>query len=500
MEVWEQLASGAWLALEWHNVLYCFIGVTLGTAIGVLPGLGPVATIAILLPATFGLPPLSALIMLAGIYYGAQYGGSTSAILINLPGEVSSAITCIEGHQMARQGRAGVALGVSALASFFGGCIGTLAVAFFAPLLAAVSLAFGPAEYFSLAVLGLTAAIVLASDSLLKGSGMIVLGLLLGAVGTDITSGAERFTFGIVELSDGISFVIVAVGLFGIAEVLSNLETQGAHTARIRQVGSVIPTRQDLKDSALPTVRGTILGATLGVLPGAGSILSSFAAYVLERRLAREPERFGQGAIEGVAAPEAANNASAQTSFIPLLTLGIPSNAVMALMIGALTIHGVAPGPSFINERPDLFWGVIASMLVGNVLLLVLNLPLIGVWVRLLAVPYRLLYPAILLFSCVGVYSLSNSTTDVMLTAGFGLLGWILVKLRCNPVPLLLGFILSPFTEENLRRALLLSRGSVSIFVTRPISLVILIAAAALLAVSFAPIILAARSRAVEPS
>jgi putative tricarboxylic transport membrane protein len=485
MEVFGDLASGAALALTWHNLLYCFGGALLGTLIGVLPGLGPVATIAMLLPITFGLPPLSGLIMLAGIYYGAQYGGSTSAILINLPGEVSSAITCVDGHRMALDGRAGTALGISALASFVGGCFGTLAIVLFGPPLAAVALSFGPAEYFSLAVLGLVAAMVLTSQSLLRGVGMILLGLLLSTVGTDLVDGTERFTFGWYELSDGINFVVVAVGLFGIAEILVNLEPQRSSVVHAVQVHGVIPRVEDLKVAAAPVARGTLLGTLLGVLPGAGAVLASFGAYALEKRLSRDPQRFGHGALEGVAGPEAANNASAQTSFIPLLTLGIPSNGVMALMIGALTIHGVAPGPSLITERPDLFWGVVASMFIGNVLLLVLNLPLIGVWVRLLGVPYRFLYLAILLFSCIGVYSLSNSTFDVLLAALFGVLGWIFLKLRCPPVPLLLGFILGPLLEENLRRAMLVSDGDPSVFVTRPLSLAILLAALAMFALSF---------------
>jgi putative tricarboxylic transport membrane protein len=498
MEFLSDLATGAALALTWQNILYCFGGALLGTMIGVLPGIGPVATIAMLLPFTFGLPPLSALIMLAGIYYGAQYGGSTSAILINMPGEVSSAITCIDGHRLARAGRAGTALGIAALASFVGGCIGTIAIVLFAPPLARVALSFGSAEYFSLAVLGLVAAMVLTSGSLLRGTGMILLGLLLSTIGTDLTDSTERFTFGLIELSDGVNFVVVAVGLFGIAEILVNLEPRTAQVAPLPQVRGVIPAAADLRTATAPVVRGTLLGTVLGVLPGAGSVLSSFGAYALEKKLSREPQRFGEGALEGVAAPEAANNASAQTSFIPLLTLGIPANGVMALMIGALTIHGVAPGPSLINERPDLFWGVVASMFIGNALLLVLNLPLIGVWVRLLALPYRLLYLAILLFSCIGVYSLANSTFDVLLAAAFGALGWVFIKLRCPPVPLLLGYILGPLLEENLRRTMLVAGGDPSVFLTRPISLVILCAAAALLALSFAPAIASRRTEGLQ--
>jgi putative tricarboxylic transport membrane protein len=494
VEFLADLASGAALALTWQNVLYCLGGAMLGTMIGVLPGLGPVATIAMLLPFTFGLPPLSALIMLAGIYYGAQYGGSTSAILINTPGEVSSAITCIDGHRLARAGRAGTALGIAALASFMGGCVGTVAIVLLAPPLASIALSFGSAEYFSLAVLGLVAAMVLSSGSLLRGVGMILLGLLLSTIGTDLTDSTERFTFGLVELSDGINFVVVAVGLFGFAEILVNLEPHALQIARPAQVHGVIPSAADLRTAAAPAVRGTLLGTVLGVLPGAGAVLSSFGAYALEKKLSREPQRFGEGALEGVAAPEAANNASAQTSFIPLLTLGIPANGVMALMIGALTIHGVAPGPSLITDRPDLFWGVIASMFIGNALLLVLNLPLIGVWVRLLALPYRWLYLAILLFSCIGVYSISNSTLDVLLAAAFGVLGWVFIKLRCPTVPLLLGYILGPLLEENLRRTMLVAGGDPSVFLTRPISLTILCVALALLALSFAPAIASGRT------
>ncbi len=494
MEFLPDLASGAALALTWQNVLYCFGGVMLGTMVGILPGLGPVATIAMLLPFTFGLPPLSALIMLAGIYYGAQYGGSTSAILINMPGEVSSAVSCIDGHRLARAGRAGTALGIAALASFIGGCVGTVAIVLFAPPLASVALSFGSAEYFSLAVLGLVAAMVLTSGSLLRGTGMILLGLLLSTIGTDLTDSTERFTFGLIELSDGINFVVVAVGLFGIAEIFVNLEPRAPQIVRPAQVHGVIPAAADLRIAAAPAARGTLLGTVLGVLPGAGAVLSAFGAYALEKRLSSTPERFGAGALEGVAAPEAANNASAQTSFIPLLTLGIPANGVMALMIGALTIHGVAPGPSLMTDRPDLFWGVIASMFIGNALLLVLNLPLIGLWVRLLTLPYRWLYLAILLFSCIGLYSLANSTFDVLLAALFGVLGWVFIKLRCPTVPLLLGYILGPLLEENLRRTMLVSGGDPSVFLTRPISLTILCLAFVLLALSFAPAIASRRT------
>ena len=410
---------GFTVALTPVNLLYCLVGAVLGTLIGVLPGIGPVATIAMLLPITFTLTPLSALIMLAGIYYGAQYGGSTTSILVNIPGESSSVVTCIDGYQMARQGRAGPALGIAALGSFFAGCVSTAVVFLFAPPLAEFALKFGPAEYFSLMVLGLVASAVLAHRSLLKAIAMIFLGLLLGLVGTDVNSGVARFTFGLPALSDGIGFVVVAMGLFGFAEIITNLEDRGTREIFTSTVRDLWPTRADLRDSWKAVLRGTGLGSALGILPGGGALLASFASYALEKRVARDPSRFGKGAIEGVAGPESANNAGAQTSFIPLLTLGIPSNAVMALMLGAMIIQGIAPGPQVMTARPELFWGLIASMWVGNLMLVILNLPLIGMWIKLLSVPYRLLYPAILLFGAIGVYSLSQSPTDVALTAGF---------------------------------------------------------------------------------
>jgi len=498
METIQHLATGFGVALTPINVWYCFIGVTLGTLIGVLPGLGPVATIAMLLPATYSLSPTAALIMLAGIYYGAQYGGSTSAILVNLPGESSSVVTCLDGHAMARQGRAGAALGVAALGSFFAGTVATLLLVLFAPPLAAVALKFGPADYFSLMVLGLVAAVVLANGSLLKAIAMTLLGLLLGLVGTDVNSGAERFSFGIPELSDGFGFVVVSMGLFGIAEIIANLEKNQNRDIFAATVDKLLPTKDDLKKTWKPVLRGTTLGSLLGLLPGGGAILASFAAYTLEKRIAKDPSRFGKGAIEGVAAPEAANNAGAQTSFIPLLTLGIPPNAVMALMVGAMMIHGIVPGPQVIDERPELFWGMIASMWVGNILLVLLNLPLIGIWVRLLRIPYRLLYPAILLFCCIGVYSVNQSTFEVILTVGFGLLGYLFIKLECEPAPLLLGFVLGPLMEENLRRALLLAHGDPSVFVTRPISLGLLLAALVLVVVLVLPAVRQTRNVAFQ--
>ncbi len=419
--------------------------------------------------------------MLAGIYYGAQYGGSTTAILVNLPGEASSVVTCLDGYQMARQGRAGAALSVAAIGSFLAGCVSTLLVAAFAPPLAEVALKFGPAEYFSLMVLGLLAAVVLASGSLVKAIAMIVLGLLLGIVGTDVNSGLPRFSFGIPELTDGVGFVVVAMGLFGFAEIIVNLEHTEKREIFTNRVSGLWLKWKDLKEALPAMLRGTALGSVLGILPGGGALLGSFASYTLEKKLARDPSRFGKGAIEGVAGPESANNAGAQTSFIPLLTLGIPPNAVMALMVGAMTIHNIQPGPQVMTSNPQLFWGLIASMWVGNLMLVVLNLPLIGIWIKLLSVPYRLLYPAILLFCCIGVYSLSNNIFDVMLTVVFGVLGWVFVKLECEPAPLLLGFILGPMMEENLRRALLLSRGDPMVFLQRPLSRGLLIAAALLL-------------------
>jgi TctA family transporter len=482
---------GFQVAVSPWNLFYCLVGVLLGTLIGVLPGIGPVATIAMLLPITFNLNPIAALIMLAGIYYGAQYGGSTTAILVNIPGESSSVVTCLDGYQMARQGRAGPALAIAALGSFFAGCVATLIIAVAAPPLAEVALKFGPSEYFSLMVFGLVAATVLAHGSLIKAIAMVVFGLLLGLVGTDVNSGVLRFAFGIPELSDGIGFVIVAMGMFGTAEIISNLELKDQREIFTSKVTHLYPTKQDLKDSWAAVLRGTALGSMLGILPGGGALLASFGAYTLEKKVSRHPERFGKGAIEGVAGPESANNAGAQTSFIPMLTLGIPSNAVMALMIGALMIQGIAPGPQVMNEKPQLFWGLIASMWVGNLMLVILNLPMIGMWVKLLTVPYRYLYPSILVFMAIGVFSLSNNAFDVLIMSVFGVLGYICVKLECEPAPMILGFILGPLMEENLRRAMLLSRGDPFVFVSpnKPISLGFLVASAILLVIVAMPAI-----------
>ena len=476
MDVLDSLALGFGVALSAHNLAYCFAGVALGTLIGVLPGIGPLTTIGLLFPITFYLPPLPSLIMLAGIYYGAQYGGAITSILVNLPGETASAVTCLDGYPMARQGRAGAALAISALASFLAGCIGTLLIALVGPPLGEWVLAFGPAEYFSLMLMGLVGSAVLTQGDAVKGLAMVALGLLLGLVGTDVNSGMARYAFDVPELIDGIGFTVIAVGLFAVAEIVTNLERREPQAAFTGQVLKLMPSLRDLKDSLLPALRGTGVGAFFGLLPGTGPALSSFAAYMLEKKLAREPARFGKGAIEGVAAPEAANNAAAQTSFIPTLTLGIPGTAVMTLMLGAMIMQGVTPGPQVMTEKPELFWGIVASMWIGNLMLLVLNLPLVGVWVTLLRVPYRWLFPCIVMFCCIGNYAVNNNPVDVYLCAMVGVLGYVLVKLECEPAPLLLGFVLGPLMEEYLRRAMLLSRGDPSVFFTRPISLGFMIA------------------------
>jgi len=488
-ELLQHLSLGFSVALGLMNLTYCFIGVLLGTLIGVLPGIGPTATIAMLLPITFKLPAVSALIMLAGIYYGAQYGGSTTAILVNLPGEASSVVTCLDGYVMAREGRAGAALAIAALGSFFAGCVTTIVIVLFAPVLAGVALQFGPVEYFSMILLGLIAAVVLAHGSVLKAVTMVVLGLLLGLIGTDVTSGITRLNFGLRALADGIDFVVVAMGLFGYAEIVNSLERREQRMVTPSGLAKLWLTWEDFRRSWPAVLRGTALGSVLGILPGGTATLSSFAAYTLEKKVSRDPSRFGKGAIEGVAGPESANNAAAQMSFIPMLTLGIPPNSVMALMIGAMMIQGIAPGPQVMTERPELFWGMLASMWVGNLMLVVLNLPAIGIWVKLLKVPYRMLYPSILVFCCIGVYSLSNNPLDVVLIAFFGLLGYVFTKLDCEPAPLLLGFILSPMLEENLRRAVLLSRADVTVFFTHKISLVMLVMSALLLVVIIAPVV-----------
>jgi putative tricarboxylic transport membrane protein len=481
------LGLGFATALSPENIFFCFVGVLLGTLVGVLPGIGPTATIAMLLPITFGFEPVTALIMLAGIYYGAQYGGSTTAILINLPGESSSAVTAIDGHEMARAGRAGPALAAAALGSFVAGTVATLVVVLFAPVLASVALGFGSAEFFSLVVLGLIASITLARGSTVKALAMIVLGLLFGTVGQDIYTGTPRFTLGFRELFSGINFVSVAVGMFGVAEILRNLENERIGTVVIERVKNLWPTRDDLRAIVGPVLRGTALGSALGVLPGAGHVLASFASYSVEKRISRHPKTFGHGAIEGVAGPESANNAAAQTSFIPLLTLGLPAHPVMALMVGAFIIQGITPGPNVIVKEPALFWGLIVSMWVGNLLLVLLNLPLIGIWVKLLSIPYRMLFPAIVAFACIGTYSLNLNPFDIYAIIFFGILGYFLIKLGCEPAPMLLGFILGPLLEQHLRRALIISHGDPTVFLTRPVSLALVITAVIVLLIAVLP-------------
>ena len=480
---------GIQTALTPTNLLFCLIGCALGTAIGVLPGIGPTATIALLLPITFNFDPVSSIIMLAGIYYGAQYGGSKTAILLNLPGETSAAVTAIDGYPMARLGRAGQALATAALGSFFAGTLAAVVLAVFAPPLAEAALKFGPAEYFSLVVLGLVASIALASGSMWKALAMIVLGLLLGMVGQDVETGFPRFTFGARELYGGLNFVSLAVGMFGIAEILRNLQTGIHRPSMVREVKNLRLGRKELRQITPPVLRGTVMGSLLGILPGGGHVLASFTSYSMEKRLSKHPEEFGKGAIEGVAAPESANNAAAQTSFIPLLTLGLPAHPVMALLIGAFIIQGITPGPNVINDEPVLFWGLIASMWVGNLMLVLLNLPLIGLWVKLLSIPYRILFPAIIAFSTIGCYSLGLNAYHVFAIAFFAVLGYVLIRLGCEPAPLLLGFVLGPLLEENFRRAMTISKGDPTVLLTRPISLTMLVIAALALFISVAPAI-----------
>lgn len=497
MDLLANLALGFETALTLQNLGYAFIGALFGTLVGVLPGLGPAASIAMLLPSIYALDATPALIMLAGIYYGSQYGGSTTAILINVPGESASVVTALDGYQMARQGRAGAALAAAALGSFFAGSVATLVIAGFAPPLTELAFKFGPAEYFSLMVLGLIGSVVLASGSLIKAIAMILLGLLIGQINTDVISGVPRYSFDIPELSDGINFVVIAMGIFGFGEIIANLSVP-SHTREVftRDVRGLWPSKKDFKEAAPAVLRGTALGSILGILPGGGALLSSFAAYTLEKKIAKDPSQFGKGAIQGVAGPEAANNAGAQTSFIPMLTLGIPSNVVMALMVGAMTIKGIQPGPQVMTSNPALFWGLIASMWIGNLMLVVLNLPLIGIWIKLLTVPYRFLFPAILTFCCIGLYTLNNNNFDVYMGALFGIIGYAFYKLGCEPAPLLLGFILGPMMEENLRRALLLSRGDWTAFVTRPLSAGLLLAALAMVVVVLMPTIRRKREEA----
>jgi len=489
MELLNNLVLGFSTASTFSNIAFCLIGVLLGTLIGVLPGIGATATIAMLLPITFQIgDPVSSLIMLAGIYYGAQYGGSTTAILINMPGESSSAVTAIDGYQMARNGRAGVALATAAIGSFVAGTIATVLIALFAPPLTAMALKFGSAEYCSLMIVGLVMSVALAHGSVIKAVAMTVLGLLLGLVGIDVISGTPRLNFGITQLGDQLNFVAIAVGLFGVAEILRNLEDERGREVLMNKVSGLMPSREDFRRMVGPILRGTGLGSILGILPGNGAVLAAFASYTIEKRVSDRPEEFGRGALAGVAGPESANNAGAQTSFIPMLTLGIPANPVMALMIGAMIIQGIVPGPNVAADNPDLFWGLIASMWIGNLLLIVLNLPLIGLWVKLLKVPYYVLFPVIMAFCSIGVYSVNSNVYDLYVVAFFGLLGYFLLKLRCEPAPLLLGFVLGPLLEENLRRAMILSKGDgVLTFVTRPLSAALLLVAVGVLVVVLLP-------------
>jgi putative tricarboxylic transport membrane protein len=496
MDLISNLSLGFSTALSLQNLMYAFTGCLLGTLIGVLPGLGPVATMSMLLPATFALPPTSALIMLAGIYYGAQYGGSTTAILVKLPGESSSVVTVLDGHEMARRGRAGIALTTAAIGSFFAGTVGTLIIAAFAVPLASVALKFGPPEYFSLMVVGLIGSVVLASGSVLKAIAMVVLGLALGLVGTDTQSGVERFTFESDELVDGLNFVAITMGVFGLAEIIANLDKQGPAASEVTRVSTLFPTRQDWRRMWPAIFRGTAIGSSLGIFPGGGPVISSLTSYLVERRVSKNPGEFGKGAIEGVAGPESANNAAAQISFIPMLTLGIPSNIVMAMMAGAMMMHSIQPGPQVMTRNPDLFWGLIASMWIGNVMLLVLNLPLVGIWVKFLTIPYRFLYPAIIVFCCVGVFSVNNMVFDIYQAAFWGVVGYLFLKLKLEPAPMLLGLILGPMMEENFRRALVLSRGDFHIFISTPLACIFLGLAVLLLIVLASPALRKKREKA----
>ncbi len=489
MDLIANLTLGFSAALSPMNLLYCFVGVLVGTLVGVLPGVGTLVTMAVLLPLTFGLPPIGAVIMLAGIYYGAQYGGSTTAILVNMPGESASAVTCIDGYKMARQGRAGPALATAALASFFAGCVGTVIIAALAKPIAGLALLFRAPEYFSLIVLVLCCTATLVAGSVLKGLSIVMVGVLLGTVGTDVSSGLGRFTLGLPGLADGIDLAVVAMGLFAFGEIITNIETPMDRTLLTSKVGRLMPTRDDVKAATPAVLRGTALGSAVGILPGIGPTISAYTAYVIEKMVSRTPQRFGNGAIEGVAGPEAANNAAAQTSFIPTLALGVPHGGSMALLLGALMIHGITPGPQVMTAHPALFWGLIVSMWIGNLMLVVLNLPLVGLWISLLRVPYRWLFPAIVALACTGLYTVDLSTTDILLAAAFGVLGYIFIKLDCEPAPLILGFVLGPMLEVYFRRAMLVSRGDPMVFLREPISAAFLAVGAALLILSFVPVL-----------
>jgi len=495
MELLNDLMLGLSVAVSMKSLMLCLLGVTLGTLVGILPGLGPAATIAMLLPITLGLEPLHALIMLAGIYYGAQYGGSITAILVNLPGEPSSAVTAIDGYQMARNGRAGAALCIAAVGSFVAGTIATVVIAVASPALSQFALRFGAPEYFSLTLLGIIMVVVLAQGSALKGMGMAVIGLMLGLVGTDVFTAQTRFTYGINEFRSGIDFIAATIGVFGLAEILRNLEVDDGGTRRTYAISSLLPTRPEMKRSIGPILRGTGIGSILGVLPGGGAFLSSFASYAIEKKLSKYPEEFGHGAIEGVAGPESANNAGAQTSFIPMLTLGIPSNAVMALMIGAMIVQGIQPGPRVIATQPELFWGLIASMWIGNIILVILNLPLVSVWVRMLKIPYSVLFPGVLAICCIGTFSANGLEIELYILAVAGLAGYLFMRIGCPPAPFLLGFVLGPMVEEHFRRAMLISQGDATVFFTRPISAALMMLALVLAASMCAPALLSWRKK-----
>jgi putative tricarboxylic transport membrane protein len=483
MDVLHNVVFGFQVALQPTNLIYCFIGTLIGTLVGVLPGLGPAAAIALLLPSTFHASPVSATIMLAGIYYGAMYGGSTTSILVNIPGEAASVVTCIDGHKMALKGRAGPALGIAAFGSFIAGTFGVIALTITGPLLSGVALRFGPPEYFSMMIVGITVLTYLSSGSMVKSLMMATVGLILGGIGMDAISGKYRFTYGMQILADGVGLVPLVMGLFGISEVLENLETEIKRDIVAAKFKNLFPNLQDWKDSTGPIIRGTFLGFFMGLVPGGGAIIAAFASYAIEKKVAKHPEEFGHGAIQGVAGPEAANNSAASGNFIPLLTLGIPCNAVMAILLGALMIHGLQPGPLLMTKAPDLFWGTIISMYIGNAMLLVLNLPLIGLWAKVLKVPYYLLYPLIILFCLIGAYSVGNNAGDVVLMLIFGIVGYLMKKFQFDGAPLVLAVVLGPMLEEAFRQSLMLSKGNFSIFVSRPLSLSFLVVAFLLLVV-----------------
>ena len=485
MEILNNLAYGFSVGLQPNNLLFCFLGVLLGTLVGVLPGIGPVGAMSILLPATYHMPPIPAIIMLAGIYYGSMYGGSTTSILVNIPGEAASVVTCLDGYEMAKQGRAGPALGIAAFGSFIAGTLGLIGLVLFAVPMAGFALRFGPPEYFALIVLGLTLITYLSQGSIIKAMMMGAFGVTLSCVGLDPIHGSTRFSFDLMELWDGVGLVPLAMGMFGISEVLCNVEKTSSPEILKTKIKDLFPTASDWMQAKGAIARGSLLGFFLGVLPGGGTVMSSFLSYGLEKRVAKHPERFGKGAIEGVAGPESANNSATAGSFIPLLTLGIPSNISMAMLFGALLIHGMRPGPFLLQDHPDLFWGVISSMYIGNVMLLILNLPLIPIWVKVLKIPYRILFPLILLFCVVGSYSLKNSVFDVVVMLIFGVIGYLFRKFQYEGAPLMLGFVLGPLLEKNLRQSLILSKGSVLIFLTRPLATLGLFIAMILLISSF---------------